>query len=58
MTENSRINVIFDETLRVLPETKLFEPVPNLLHRGHQTDFSLPALMGGSKGSLSYPPRD
>ena len=30
---------------RVLGHAERFEPVRNLLHRGHQADFSLPALL-------------
>jgi hypothetical protein len=43
--QDARIDVILSKALSVLPETELFEPVGNLLHRGHQADFSLPALL-------------
>jgi hypothetical protein len=34
--ENGNINVVLDEPLRVLGHAEPFEPVRNLLHRGHQ----------------------
>jgi hypothetical protein len=34
--ENGDINVVLGKPLRVLGHAKLFQPVPNFLHRGHQ----------------------
>jgi hypothetical protein len=45
MAEYGNIDLILGKALDVLPETELFEPVRNLLHRGHQADFSSPALL-------------
>ena len=33
MTENGNVNLVLGKSLSVLPETELFEPVRNLLHR-------------------------
>ena len=35
MGEYGNINFILGKTLSVLPKTEPFEPVRNLLHRGH-----------------------
>ena len=43
-TFRARPAISAGKALRVLPETELFEPVRNLLHRDHQADFSLPVL--------------
>jgi hypothetical protein len=34
--KDAEVNAIFDETLGILAHAELFEPVRNLLHRGHQ----------------------
>jgi len=34
--KDAEVNAIFDETLRVLGHAESFEPVGNLLHRGHR----------------------
>ena len=34
MGEYGNINLILGKTLSVLPKTKIFQPVRNLLHRG------------------------
>jgi hypothetical protein len=34
MAEYREINLVLSKALRVLPETELFEPASNLLHRG------------------------
>ena len=34
--KDAEVNAIFDETLRVLGHAEFFEPVGNLLHRGHR----------------------
>src|SRR6516225_4889035 len=44
VTQNIEINIILGKALSVLPETELFEPVQNLLHRGPSTDLTLSVL--------------
>src|SRR5215475_5988018 len=44
VTQNIEINIILGKALSVLPETKLFEPVRNLLHRRSSTDLTLSIL--------------
>jgi hypothetical protein len=47
-TQNIEINIILGKALSVLPETELFEPVRNLLHRRLSTDLALPFWTGMS----------
>ena len=42
--ENGKINIVLGKALSVLPETELFEPVRNLLHRRPSTDLTLSVL--------------
>src|SRR5262249_60721397 len=44
VTQNIEINIILGKALSVLPETELFEPVRNLLHRRPSTDLTLSVL--------------
>src|SRR5262245_40716003 len=44
VTQNFEINIILGKALSVLPETKPFEPVRNLLHRRPSTDLTLSVL--------------
>src|SRR6516225_7584538 len=44
VTQNLEINIILGKALSVLPETELFEPVRNLLHRRPSSDLALSAL--------------
>jgi hypothetical protein len=55
MWEYGNVNLILGKALGVLPETELFEPVGNLLHRGHQAEFSLPALLDRRHPELILP---
>ncbi len=55
MGEFGYVNLILGKTLGVLPETELFEPVRNLLHRGHQADFSSLALLDRRHPELILP---
>src|SRR5215467_12058919 len=34
--KDAQVNAVFDETLGVLGHAEFFEPIRNLLHRGHQ----------------------
>jgi hypothetical protein len=45
VAKDGGVNVALGKALRVLGQAERFEPVRNLLHRGHQADFSLPALL-------------
>src|SRR5215469_381129 len=44
MAENGNVNFVLGKALSVLPETQLFEPVRNLLHRRPSTDLMLSVL--------------
>src|SRR6516162_10992104 len=44
VTQNLEVNIILGKALSVLPETKLFEPLQNLLHRRPSTDLTLSVL--------------
>ena len=44
MAENGNVNFVLGKALSVLPETELFEPVRNLLHRRPSTDLTLSVL--------------
>ena len=44
VAQNIEVNIILGKALSVLPETKLFEPVRNLLHRRSSTDLTLCVL--------------
>ena len=41
VTQNAEINIILSKALNMLLHTELFEPVRNLLHRGHVEYLSL-----------------
>jgi hypothetical protein len=49
MAEDGNINITIGKTLSILGQGEFLEPVPNLLHRGHQryrrgmTEFSTTA---------------
>jgi hypothetical protein len=40
MGQDSEGDIVLGKALRVLPETELFEPVRNLLHRRPSTDLT------------------
>ena len=44
MAENANVNFVLGKALSVLPETELFEPVRNLLHRRPSTDKTVSVL--------------
>src|SRR6516162_4215344 len=44
VTQNLEVNIVLGKALSVLPETELFEPVRNLLHRRPSTDLTLSVL--------------
>ena len=44
VTQNLEVNIILGKALSVLPETELFEPVRNLLHRRPSSDLGLSVL--------------
>src|SRR6516165_6693408 len=44
VTQNLEVNIILGKALSVLPETELFEPVRNLLHRRPSSDLALSVL--------------
>jgi hypothetical protein len=51
VTQNLEVNIILGKALSVLPETELFEPVRNLLHRWPLRIWRYPSWTGMS-GSL------
>src|SRR4029450_960532 len=52
VTQNNEINIILGKALSVLPETELFEPVRNLLHRRPFTGFGAIRSGPACRGSL------
>src|SRR5215472_5909521 len=51
VTQNLEVNIILGKALRVLPETELFEPVRNLLHRRPSTDLT-PSVLDRHVGEV------
>src|SRR5262245_12244972 len=52
VTQNNEIDIILGKALSVLPETELFEPVRNLLHRRPSTEFHAIRSGPACRGSL------
>ena len=57
VTQKIEINIILGKPLSVLPETELFEPVRNLLHRRPSTDLTLSVLDRHVVGAYQPSPR-
>src|SRR6516165_4683543 len=57
VTQNLEVNIILGKALSVLPETELFEPVQNLLHR--RTFYGFNAIRSGPacRGVYQHSPR-
>src|SRR6516164_11704015 len=51
VSEDVEINIVLSKALRILPETELFEPVRNLVHRRPSTDLT-PSVLDRHVGGV------